>query len=221
MPKTRKGGRKGGVGMLSNLMGKTQKTKDKDQRINESWEQSSKDQKDWEERRVAEAATNVAAAEKAAAAEKKALTARKRAATLAAKKSDAKAAAEAKEKAILNDRVKSAIRRLTEIESLWKWNTDLARKLSLRTVGFQTTSEPAPTGAAHEAALKKDMLAPANEKLTIIQAKKAALSKSLEGNNTSTNPRGGRTKKRHYKHPKKGRKSRTHKGRKSRTHKRR
>jgi hypothetical protein len=33
--------------------------------------------------------------------------------------------------------------------------------------------------------------------------------------------RGGRrrTKKRHYKHPKKGRKSRTHKGRKSRTHK--
>ena len=52
MPRTRRAGRKGGAGMLSNLMGKTQKTKDKEQRINPTWEQSGKDQKVWEERRV-------------------------------------------------------------------------------------------------------------------------------------------------------------------------
>ena len=189
MPRTRRAGRKGGAGMLSNLMGKTQKTKDKEQRINQAWEQSGKDQKVWEERRVV--------------IEKAALEAKAKA------ESDAKekAALEAKEKAVLDARIKAEINTRSEIESLWKWNTDLARKLGRRR-GRKPDALPAAMGPD-----LADSLASADKKLTIIQANKAALIKSLEGNNTTTSPRGGRTKKRRFRHPKKGRKSRTHKRR--------
>ena len=212
MPRTRKAGRKGGEGVLSKIMGKTQKTKDKEQRINQAWEQSGEDQKVWEERRVViEKAAAEAKAKAAAEAKAKAAAEAKAKAAVEAK---AKAAAEAKEKAILDARIKAAIIRLSEIESLWKWNTDLARKLSLRSVGFQTPElSQGLTGAAHTEAKDKDMFAPADKKLNSIQAKKAALIKSLESNNTTTNPRGGRTKKRRFRHNKKGRKSRTHKRR--------
>ena len=197
MPRTRRAGRKGGAGMLSNLMGKTQKTKDKEQRINQAWEQSGKDQKVWEERRVViEKAALEAKAKVAAEAKAKA-------------ESDAKekAALEAKEKAVLDARIKAEINTLSEIESLWKWNTDLARKLGRRR-GRKPDALPAAMGPD-----LADSLASADKKLTIIQANKAALIKSLEGNNTTTSPRGGRTKKRRFRHPKKGRKSRTHKRR--------
>ena len=198
MPRTRRAGRKGGAGMLSNLMGKTQKTKDKEQRINQAWEQSGKDQKVWEERRVViEKAALEAKAKVAAEAKAKA-------------ESDAKekAALEAKEKAVLDARIKAEINTLSEIESLWKWNTDLARKLGRRR-GRKPDALPAAMGPD-----LADSLASADKKLTIIQANKAALIKELEHNdNTTTSPRGGRTKKRRFRHPKKGRKSRTHKRR--------
>ena len=198
MPRTRRAGRKGGAGMLSNLMGKTQKTKDKEQRINQAWEQSGKDQKVWEERRVViEKAALEAKAKVAAEAKAKA-------------ESDAKekAALEAKEKAVLDARIKAEINTRSEIESLWKWNTDLARKLGRRR-GRKPDALPAAMGPD-----LADSLASADKKLTIIQANKAALIKELEHNdNTTTSPRGGRTKKRRFRHPKKGRKSRTHKRR--------
>jgi hypothetical protein len=243
MPRTRRAGRKGGAGMLSNLMGKTQKTKDKEQRINQAWEQSSKDQKVWEERRVV---IEKAAAEAKAKAESDA----KAKAVLEAK---AKAAAEAREKGLLNhienkvnkamnemredikklenkmkkmnensdmeqdeygvDRINDKIDTLSYVESLWQF------------INHMYVGGPAPVPSAEK-------------KLADIQAKKAALIEDGEfpehedlqyakkfytkyNDNTTTNTRGGRTKKRRFRHPKKGGKSRTRKRRKSRTHKRR
>ena len=206
MPRTRRAGRKGGAGMLSNLMGKTQKTKDKEQRINQAWEQSGKDQKVWEERRVVIEKAAAEAKEKVAAEAKEKVAAEAKAKA----ESDAKekAALEAKEKAVLDARIKAEINTLSEIESLWKWNTDLARKLGRRR-GRKPDALPAAMGPD-----LADSLASADKKLTIIQANKAALIKELEHNdNTTTSPRGGRTKKRRFRHPKKGRKSRTHKRR--------
>ena len=231
MPRTRRAGRKGGAGMLSNLMGKTQKTKDKEQRINESWEQSSKDQKVWEERRVV---IEKAAAEAKAKAESDA----KAKAVLEAK---AKAAAEAREKGLLNhieNKVNKAMNEMREdikkLENKMKKmneNSDMVEDeyhvdrindkidtLSyVESLGQFIISLYWHTGASSDLSIVRSV----EKKLADIQTKKAALIKSLEGNNTTTNPRGGRSKKRRFRHPKKGGKSRTRKRRKSRTHKRR
>jgi hypothetical protein len=257
--------------MLSNLMGKTQKTKDKEQRINQSWEQSSKDQKVWEERRVViEKAAAEAKAKVATEAKEKAESDAKEKVALEAK---AKAAAEAREKTESDARIKTEINTFSEIESLWKWNIEyLILEISMPSAAdlgylrlynvsgakidgpinpewrLDYTPESQKKMGQEQSRYRKGIAPPkfdaypkrlamysvlvkAEKKLADIQAKKAALIKSLEGNNTTTNRRpvaeyglgwrGGRTKKRHYKHPKKGMRSRTRKKRKSRTHKRR